>query len=315
MREQDLLQHVYGANQGLPDRVLIPPGDDMGAIRIGAPGGQALVLVTVDQVAEGVHFDLGTTGLEKVGRKAVMRSLSDIAAMAAVPCGAVLAACLPRGFGTARARALFDAAAAAAKAFDCPLVGGDICMWDQGLVLTVTAFAEPGGIEPVRRQGARAGDAIYVTGTLGGSLQTIDGSSHHLDFEPRIALARALARQYELHCMIDLSDGLGQDLGHLCRASGLGAVIYERDLPISAAARVASAGKDTTPWYHALCDGEDYELCFTVNASQQVRDRVQGVPITKIGHMTDGTGGSTLFLELADGTRRDAGDLGWEHRG
>src|SRR4051812_7406374 len=117
MKEFDLLHRIWSFNASLPPRVTLPPGDDMGALRLTGRD----VLVTVDQVADGVHVDLRTQPLEKVGRKAIPRNLSDVAAMAARPVGAVAAAALPRGFGEARAAALFEAMRTVAAAYDCPL--------------------------------------------------------------------------------------------------------------------------------------------------------------------------------------------------
>ena len=124
--KNDLLRYIYRSNAVMPPGVTIPPGDDMGAVRVG----DRTVLVTVDQLADGVHVNLATATLDQVGRKAVTRNLSDVAAMAVKPVGAVVAACLPRDFGEANATGLFDAMRDAAAAFDCPLVGGDIMMWD-----------------------------------------------------------------------------------------------------------------------------------------------------------------------------------------
>ena len=234
MREFELLQHVFAANAELPARVVIPPGDDMGAIRLGG----ATLLVTVDQIADGVHVEVASTSLEKIGRKAITRNLSDVAAMAARPVAAVAAASLPRDFGERNATALFDAMRITAANFDCPLVGGDVSIWDHPLLLSVTIFAEPfADVAPVLRTGARPGDSIYVSGQLGGSLLTLAddsdhpamgerngyaGYTHHLDFTPRLELARTLASDPQLrpHCMIDLSDGLMSDLRHLCNAAG-----------------------------------------------------------------------------------------------
>lgn len=291
MKEFDLLKHVYAANAALPGSVTIPPGDDMGAMRIG----DQTVLVTVDQVADGVHVDLAKHTLQQVGRKAITRNLSDVAAMAAKPVGAVVAACLPDDFGEAAATELFDAMRATAEAYDCPLVGGDISMWPGKLLLTVTVFAEPAGIEPVLRSGARVGDVVCVSGELGNSI-----AGHHLAFEPRIALARRLAANVTAppHCMIDLSDGLSRDLAHLCRASNVSAIVQENKLPLRAGATVAGA----------LGDGEDYELCFTVSA-----DAALPAEVTRIGNIVE-RGEALVSIERADGTIEPLGETGWEHR-
>ncbi len=321
MRELELLEHIYSHNAALPDHVAIPPGDDMAAVRLGGPDAQA-VLITVDQVADGVHFDLANTPIEKIARKAVTRSLSDIAAMAALPVAAVAAASLPRGFGDDRATALFDAMRSVAAQYDCPLVGGDIMIADRPLSLSVTALARAQGIGPVTRRGARHGDTIYVTGQLGGSQQTLDGYTHHLDFEPRINLARQLARDHEIHCMLDLSDGLAIDLARLCRPADppLTAEIAHEHLPVSAAAQIASHDDGVDAWRHALGDGEDYELCFTAPAKQPgmpIPTQIDGVAITPIGIMTeaDNSAHSPVRIKLADGSVEPIDGLGWEHRG
>jgi len=332
MRERELLEHIFTFNRGLPDRVSIPPGDDMGAVRIG----DAEVLITVDQVAEGVHFRLADTPLELIGRKAITRNLSDVAAMAAKPVGAVVAGCLPRDFGAERANALFDAMRRAAERYGCPLIGGDISMWDQPLVLSVTVLAEPAGVAPVLRRGARVGDVVCVTGSLGGSLETVQtgaagdtgaggdtgaaGShAHHLAFTPRIAEARLLAQTCRPNCMIDLSDGLGRDLGHLCRAADapVGAKLIADQLPISPGGRQAAQRTGKPAWQHAVGDGEDYELCFTVSPAAADRDLpadLAGVPVTRIGRIVErGEDEPLLTIALPDGVEEVIEDQGWEH--
>jgi thiamine-monophosphate kinase len=311
MRERDLLEHIYRCNSKLAGRVTIPPGDDMGAISIGA----SQLLVTVDQVVDAIHVDLASTPVEKIGRKALTRNLSDVAAMAAKPLGAVAAACLPRSMNEDQAQRLFDAMRETGEAFGCPLIGGDIAMWEQSLLISVTVFAEPAGIEPVLRKGARVGDAIYVSGVLGGSTEIVRGSSHHLDFEPRLELARALAGSDETrpHCMIDLSDGLARDLLHLCKAAGVRAQVQADRLPISEAAVQAAGRSGRAAWQHAVGDGEDYELLFTALPGV-IPPQVRGVPITCIGSIASTDGGEPgIDLWLADGSRADLSQLGWEH--
>ena len=316
MRELELLLHFYGANVALPGTVTIPPGDDMAAVCV---AGQQ-VLIGVDQMADGVHFDLASTPLEKIARKSLTRNLSDIAAMAAKPVGAVAATCLPRAFGQQRAEKLFDSMRQVAASFECPLIGGDIAIWDQPLMLTVTVLAEPAGVDPVTRRGAQLGDVICVTGRLGGSMETINACAHHLDFEPRLSIARKLAcdPRTRPHCMIDLSDGLAVDLAHLCRASGLGAILWVDRLPVSNAANLAYQRDRTLPWHHALSDGEDYELCFTVKpeqAEKKVPREIDGVPITQVGRMTEAESTTLIMLRLANGVMEPVRDMGWEHKG
>jgi len=308
MKESELLDHIYRANAALPPGVTIPPGDDMGAVRIG----DANVLVTVDQVADGVHVDSETTPLDRIGRKAMTRSLSDVAAMAARPVCAVVAASLPRNFRRSRADSLFDAMRRTAESYECPLIGGDISMWDSPLLLTVTVLAEPAGIDPVTRSGALVGDIICVTGRLGGSLEAVDGRTHHLDFEPRIELARKLAGDPATrpNCMIDLSDGLARDLGHLCRAADLCAELEAEAIPAN----------PHVDWVHALSDGEDYELCFTIDARRaeaNLPDQIDCVPVTQVGRIVDRPTktDAQVSVRLPDGQVKPVTDWGWEHRG
>jgi thiamine-monophosphate kinase len=150
----------------------------------------------------------------------------------------------------------------------------------------------------------------------------VDGRIHHLDFEPRLTLARALAEHPTLrpHCMIDLSDGLATDLGHLCDAAKLNAEIDLAKLPVSQAARQAAERTGRPAWKHALGDGEDYELCFTLGArpAAKMPARLEDTAITAIGRMTArDTDDAVRRIELIlpDGSRRSLSEAGWEHRG
>ncbi|MCC7409454.1 MAG: thiamine-phosphate kinase [Phycisphaeraceae bacterium] len=313
MRERDLLEHIYRRNPTLGPAVSIPPGDDMGGLRLDGRD----ILVTVDQLAQDVHFSLDHATLAQVGRKAITRNLSDVAAMAALPLGAVAAGSLPHTWTTQQADELFDAMRATAQAYHCPLVGGDISIWHGPLILTVTILAHPGGLGPILRGGSKPGDHLYVTGRLGGSLQTVGGHTHHLDFEPRIDLARTLAERLgsNLHAMIDLSDGLGADAAHLARMARLTVEIESSRLPVSPAAVHAATIDGVPGWKHALGDGEDYELCFTAAPDATLPERLMDVPITRIGRVRPPSPGEAPIVVLdPSGKSLDLSDLGWEHR-
>jgi thiamine-monophosphate kinase len=325
MKEFELLRHIYGANPVLPARITIRPGDDMGAVDPGAIGQltsemERQILVTVDQLIDGVHFDFKSTPLEKIARKAITRNLSDVAAMAARPLGAVAAACFPLDFPHENAQALADAMRSIALDFDCPLFGGDVSSADAPLSITVTVLARPDGVIPVLRSGASIGDVVFVTGALGGSLENVNGHLHHLEFEPRIALARLLAANPQTRptAMLDISDGLGRDLGHICRASNVSALIDCSLLPISDAAKQAAAHDGKPPWRHAIADGEDYELCFTISADRAANlpKEAVGIPLSRIGVIDTASAWPAkpfVRLRTPEGLELDADNLGWEH--
>jgi thiamine-monophosphate kinase len=303
MRESRLLEHVYRSAESLGERVIIPPGDDMALVRVRSGAGG--LLLAVDQVVDGRHVRLDSTPLALIGRKAMTRCLSDVAAMAARPLVSLASVTFPRGFGEARACELFDAMQETAVRYDAPLVGGDVAIHDRAsgpLVISVTLTAEPAATAPVRRSGACPGDGLFVTGVLGATIDP-DGLGHHLSFEPRIEAALELAGALgdRLHAMIDLSDGLGRDVPNLCAASRVSIEVDAAELPCRAGAA----------WRDALDDGEDYELCFA--ATGAVPDRLGDLPVTRIGRVL-AAGGQPVATLRRDGRVRPWGDWGWEHR-
>ena len=263
-----------------PHRVPIGIGDDMACLRVQADS----ILITTDMLLDGVHFDSKQHTCEQIGRKAIACSLSDCAAMACKPAGAAVSVALSASMGQPDAERLFTGMKAVADEFDCPIVGGDTTSWTHPLAIDVSMLAEPATPRsPVRRAGARAGDDVYVTGLLGGSL-----AGRHLSFTPRVREATVLARDLrdKLHAMMDLSDGLSLDLLRLCQAGGVGAELDQALLEsaISDAARGAARDDGKTPLEHALHDGEDFELLFVVEAGTSVPDL--GVPHTRAGRIT-----------------------------
>ncbi|MDD4891801.1 MAG: thiamine-phosphate kinase [Phycisphaerae bacterium] len=284
-----------------PAAVPIPPGDDMAGLNL---AGQGLVLVTTDIRLDGVHFRTDSASPRQIGYKAVAVSLSDAAAMASQPRGVVVAVALPRDWSMEQARELTQGLLDAADAYDCPLVGGDVTSWGQPLAINATLISTESGIAAVRRNGAKSGDAIMVTGELGGSL----ASGRHLTFPPRVREARAIAAAANLHAMIDISDGLSTDLGNICDESGVGASVYADRLPLTATAKTSA-----DPLAAALNDGEDFELCFTCSpedAERLLRDPPVAVRLTWIGAVT---AGCERFLAFPDGRREPLVPRGFEH--
>jgi thiamine-monophosphate kinase len=241
--------------QTLPDpRILIGPGDDTALLR--SPGSD--LLVTTDMLLDGSCFKLADAGPLRVGRKAMAVNLSDIAAMAGQPIAAFVSVGLPRHGGGEIAESLYRGMRSVADEFQTTIAGGDTNSWDGRLVISVTLVGQPTKRGAVRRNGAQAGDWLFVTGPLGGSIL-----GKHLDFTPRIREAQALHELVELHAMIDISDGLATDLAKLCRESHCGAVLRAGSIPISADARRMPG--ERSPLEHALRDGEDFELLLAVN--------------------------------------------------
>jgi thiamine-monophosphate kinase len=267
-------------------------GDDLAALNW--PAGE-LALVGVDQVIDGVHFDSTVHSLNQIGRKAMNRNLSDCAAMGCLPAAAVAAVALPRDFSMDRAKELCEGLRQAGEAFECPIVGGDTATWDGKLVLSVTILGRSAGVKPVSRNGARAGDGIFVTGVLGGSIL-----GRHLTFEPRVKLGREIAPVAT--AMIDISDGLSRDLGHVCHGSGVGAIIESGLVPIHADAVELSRRDGVSALDHALNDGESYELIFS-----SVGDVPWGI---RIGKITADTG---IFIQGNDGVLSPLKARGWQH--
>ena len=327
MRELTLLHRVYGRNATLPSHVTIPPGDDMGAVAWG--GGD--VLIAVDQVVEGVHFEAGTAA-EHVALKAVARNISDVAAMACEPVASVCSVCVPRGWSDERADELARALSEAGLRMGCPMIGGDVSATDGPLVVSVTVLARAWpGVEPVLRSGAGAGDWVYVSGVLGGSMESMQGQPpHHLVFEPGVDFAKALLLNItktgaRVTAMIDVSDGLAMDLARICRAASerggerLGAEVEVSRLPLSPAAEQAAARSGRGAWEHAVGDGEDYELCFTLRADNEPPRTLSFADVTAtrigriVGQPTDAGEGNVVGI-LADGGRLPLDASGWEHR-
>jgi thiamine-monophosphate kinase len=288
--------HPVGA--AAPVRVGI--GDDLAVLAWAASD---LLIVGVDQVLDGVHFDSRLHSPREVGRKVMNRNLSDCAAMACVPAAAVVSAALPRGCGIEVARELYLGLRDAAEPFGCAIVGGDTGSWDGKLAVSVSILGRSNGIEPVLRSGARPGDRLYVTGSLGGSRL-----GRHMTFSPRVHEARALARTGLVTAMIDLSDGLSRDLPRLCTMSRCAATIELHRIPIHPDAHAAAAQDGTAATEHALHDGEDHELL--LSASGELPEIVEGVSVTQIGEITSGSG---VRVVLPDGSHSDLPARGWDH--
>ena len=299
------LEFVSWLRTQTPAKPWVPvgPGDDTAVVNW--PNDKPC-LATTDMLLEGSCFILAEAGAEKVGRKAMNVNLSDIAAMAGIPRAALVSLALPRNGGKHLAKQLFNGLNQAANLFDTAIVGGDTNSWNGPLAISITLLGYPGPKGPILRSTAKPGDALLVTGLLGGSIL-----GKHLDFTPRIAEAQILSQLTNLTSMIDLSDGLALDLHRLCAESKCGAILFADQIPIAEAAFQMKDEK--TPLQHALGDGEDFELLFSLpalEAQQLLKDQpLKGLRITQIGEITkDG-----VFIE-EKGRKSPLEALGYVHQ-
>ena len=274
--------------------VILGPGDDCALLDV---SGARELAVTTDTLLEGTHF-LATDDAELVGWKTAAVSVSDLAAMGCRPQWAVTGAGLRRGTDEAWLRGFVAGLSRCARLFGMGLVGGDITSWDHPASFTLTAFGSPWPGGPVRRSGARPGDILAVTGSLGGSFP-----DRHLCFLPRVEESRRLCASGAVTAMMDLSDGLALDLRRLCAMSGVGVTVDAAHLPVSTEARDQAKGDPEAMLRKALCDGEDFELVFAVrpdawDALATAWDHA--TPITRIGVFTSGR---SRTLRCGDGDR------------
>jgi thiamine-monophosphate kinase len=342
MGELELIHRIRSASgngtgsrrSGRSGGVVLGIGDDCAILR--PPRGHD-VLVTTDFSLEGRHFRRDWHPPESAGHRALARGLSDLAAMGAQPLAAFLSLALPKEMVATRAgrvwvERFFAGLHALAKQHGVPLAGGDTSESPCGLVLAdiVLTGSAPAG-RALRRSEARAGDALYVTGSLGGAAAELaemelaadsavrrarsprmvprERFAEHPQLlpQPRVQIGIALARRGLATAAIDLSDGLSTDLAHLCRESGVGAQIEAGALPIHPLAR--KAGPDRALQL-ALNGGEDYELLLSAPASVRMPRRIAGVPITRIGRLVRG---NAVWIDEAAAGRSQLKPAGWEH--
>ncbi len=252
-----------------PKSSVLGIGDDCAVLEFTA---DKYLLVTADMLIQDVHFDLAKVSPFKVGRKALAVSLSDVAAMAGIPKYYVVSIAVPPDAPLSALHDFYSGMMKLAAEFKVELIGGDTNRADK-FICDVTVIGEVEKKLLVRRDGARAGDKIFVTGALGGSIK-----GRHCDFTPRVREARLLVKNFRVHSMIDISDGLSSDLRHITDASGVGAVIFDDRIPVS---RDAVSKKD------ALSGGEDYELLFTAagGVNEEALSGKLKIPVANIGRI------------------------------
>ncbi|HWM26724.1 MAG TPA: thiamine-phosphate kinase [Chthoniobacterales bacterium] len=258
--------------------VVLGAGDDCAVVRF--PGRANFQLLKTDCIVEGIHFT-ATTPPALVGWKAMARPLSDFAAMSGVPQFALVTMIVPAERTLAWVKKIYRGLEKAGRAFGVAIVGGETSNIKGPAVISVslTGFVE--NDRWVGRSGGKAKDELFVTGRLGGSLR-----GRHLKFKPRIEESRWLTRNFSIHAMMDLSDGLGADLPRLARASCVGFEADEAALPLNTGCTTKQA----------ISDGEDYELLFAISPGESARlkkswsRRFPKLPLTRIGRLRSSLG-------------------------
>jgi thiamine-monophosphate kinase len=287
-------------------RVILGPGDDTAILR----NPKRDLLLTTDLLMDGVDFHLHQADPQAIGHKAMAANLSDIAAMAGEPLAALVALALPTSAATSAriiAEKLMLGIRELADSFAVSIVGGDTNSWNQGLAICITILGQVGPRGAVRRSGACPGNWIFVTGPVGGSIR-----GRHLKPTPRIREALRLQELGPLTAMIDISDGLAADLAHILEESRCGAVLHADQIPIHPDAYALATETGKTPLYHALNDGEDFELIFTTTPEVGKRfcemEISPGLSLYKIGECV----ASGYWLEHPTG-RTPIIPQGWVH--
>ena len=308
MNEFEFIRKLADLEQHLCPLIQHDIGDDCAVFDI---SGQKF-LITTDTLVENVHFDENDDA-ELVGRKILAVSMSDIAAMGGTPLFAVVASSMSAQRFQDKSEKIIKSIIQYAKDNEIQIVGGDVTGFMpnvEGMVFTLTLIgAMKEGVEPVLRKTAQVGDSIAVTGMLGGSYT----SKKHLNFTPRVKEGKFLA-ELCASSMIDISDGLSGDLGHILEQSNVGAQIYEKKLPISEFAMKNSMITGKQPWFLAFNDGEDFELLFTIpQAKMQELLSLWDfeVKISFIGEIMEKSFG--YKIQLADGQQVDIKAESYDH--
>jgi thiamine-monophosphate kinase len=256
------------------------------------------LLLTMDMLIENVHFDLSMVSGDKVGRKALAVSLSDLAAMAGIPRYCLVSLGIPRNMSIDILDGFYSGLLELAEEFDVELIGGDTNASEK-FMCDICVVGEVEKRFLVRRDGAKIGDNIFVTGSLGGSIK-----GKQYNFVPRVREARILVKNFKINSMIDISDGLSLDLHHITDASNVGAVICDRYIPISC---------DADSRTDALTSGEDFELLFTTPAdvTEDVLRRKLSILVSKIGKIVRRRDGVKIVKD--DGRKVMLNRVGYKH--
>lgn len=312
--EKALIARIRKAAKTRSAAIAAGIGDDAAILKVRS--GHEL-LVTTDFTLQGIHFRREWHSPQVAGRRCLTRGLSDIAAMGGEPLTAFLSLAVPRGLPQKWVDGFLHGLLELAKEFRITLAGGDTAESPSGVLADIVVIGSVPRGKAILRSGARPGDAIYVTGELGGGSAALrdllarkrvrsQDFPRHFHPVPRVAIGKILRARNLATAMIDLSDGLSTDLTHLCEESGVGAEIFASELP---RARVGRKHR-LVHVELALHGGEDYELLFTAPARLRIPRSIAGVPITPIGRMTRNR---KILLRREDGSLKKLEPKGWQH--
>jgi thiamine-monophosphate kinase len=297
--ENEFLHWIY-ESMPISDKALIPNGDDAALLETSHRG----VLVATDMFLDGTHFLTKTTTPELIGRKSIAANFSDIAAMGGWPESVFISLGIPEGTSLEWIERLMIGAAATARQFHCGVEGGDTNTWNGPLAINVCVTGRPHWRGAITRAGAKSGDVVMVSGgSLGHTLET----GKHLTFEPRLKEARWILDHFQIHSMMDISDGLAADLPRLAEASKVQITVDARQV-------VGDQPTSEVNLQAAMCDGEDFELLFTCSekCSAEILKRFPfDCGIRVIGKVTDGKG--VRMIPLTGGAAEPLTMRGYEH--
>lgn len=281
------------------------------------------ILTTTDTFVEGVHFSREYSTMEFIGIRCMTASVSDIAAMAGLPVYSVVSLSMPSALEFDEAIALFNGLQKTAQHYECPIIGGETTSTPGPLTITVTVIGKVERGKAIYRSGAHSGDTIYVTGTLGDAmagLYILEKKKHGYEKlktkfitpQAHVHLARFLADSYNITSMIDISDGLGIDLGHICEESGCGADIWAQSLPLSDEFKHFTTTFNIDSIDFAVSSGEEFELLFTSSDPLLSEQSIlNGYPVTQIGMVTKKDRGINLHRDKM--TEEPLAWKGYEH--
>lgn len=323
--EFGMIKRIRRIIESESDEIVLGIGDDAAVVR---PKSGSCLVLTTDAMVEGVHFDLRYTSFDALGWKALAVNLSDVAAVGGVPSYALVSLALPEAWTVEDIESFYRGLKRCGKAYDCKVIGGDtVRSIGKGFIsISVIGYVNKNAI--INRSGAQLGDLLCVTGRLGGvraGFEALRGNRGGDAFRksirrflkplPKIAEAGKLIRELKISSMIDISDGLASDVGHLCEESGLGCILWEDAIPLHSDVKAWVEKTGISPTRFALTSGEEYELLFTVDPDRFERwinhnQKESRSPVTPIGEMIQKKRGIRI---KRGGETVPFSEKGWDH--